>query len=137
MKNHISIRPIYRDTDAEGVVYYANYLGYFEQGRTEYIRDLGLSLKALKQKGIVFAVEHVDCSYNSPAFYDDELVIETEIEKITGARLIFLQKVIKDNRPLVTAHIILFALDIKTFRPMRIPQEVFDKINEQDKNTSA
>ena len=130
MKNHITVRPIYWDTDAEGVVYYANYLGYFEQGRTEYIRQLGLSLKDLKQRGIVFSVEHVDCSYNSPAFYDDELIVETEIEKTTGARIIFLQKVIRDNRPLVTAHITLFALDIKTFRPMRIPQELLDKINQ-------
>lgn len=132
MKHHISIRPIYKDTDAEGVVYYGNYFGYFEQGRTEFIRQLGFSLKELKQKGIVFAVEHVDCNYNSPAFYDDELVIETEIEKTTGARIVFLQKVIRDNRPLVVAHITLFALDIKTFRPMRIPIELLDKLDKKD-----
>lgn len=128
MKNHIAVRPIYKDTDAEGVVYYGNYFGYFEQGRTEFIRSLGVSLKEMKQKGIVFAVEHVDCNYNSPAFYDDELIVETEIEKMTGARIIFQQKIIRDNRLLVTAHITLFALDIKTFRPMRIPQELQERL---------
>lgn len=137
MKNLITVRPIYKDTDAEGVVYYANYLGYFEQGRTEYIRDLGLSLKEYKQKGIVFAVEHVDCNYNAPAFYDDELIIETEIEKVTGARIVFLQKAIKDNRPLVTAKTTLFSLDIKTFRPIRMPEELLNKLNEQDTPSST
>jgi len=130
------IRPIYKDTDAEGVVYYANYLGYFEQGRTEFIRGLGISLKEYKQKGIVFAVEHVDCNYNSPAFYDDELIIETEVEKSTGARLIFFQRVLRDNQPLVTARITLFALDIKTFRPLRIPLELLEKLNAKDTDTA-
>lgn len=130
MKNYLSKRPIYRDTDAEGVVYYANYLAYFEEGRTEYIRNLGFSLKELKQKGTVFAVENIDCSYNSPAFYDDELIIETEVEKTTGARIIFFQQVIRENRPLVTCRTTLFALDIKTFRPIRIPQDLLDKISQ-------
>jgi acyl-CoA thioester hydrolase len=130
------IRPIYRDTDAEGVVYYANYLGYFEQGRTEFIRGLGISLKEYRQKGIVFAVEHVDCNYNAPTFYDDELIIETEVEKSTGARLIFFQRVLRDNQPLVTARITLFALDIKTFRPLRIPLELLEKLNAKDTDTA-
>ena len=136
MKSTQIIRPIYKDTDAEGVVYYANYLGYFEQGRTEFIRGLGISLKEYKQKGIVFAVEHVDCNYNSPAFYDDELIIETEVEKSTGARLIFFQRVLRDNQPLVTARITLFALDIKTFRPLRIPLELLEKLNAKDTDTA-
>lgn len=137
MKNHIVLRPIYKDTDAEGVVYYGNYLGYFESGRTEFIRELGISLKEMKQKGVVFAVEHVDCSYNAPAFYDDELLVETEIEKITGARLVFLQKVLRDNKTLVSARITLFALDIKTFRPLRIPAEFTEKISATNKNPSC
>lgn len=136
MKSTLPIRPIYRDTDAEGVVYYANYLGYFEQGRTEFIRALGISLKDYKQKGVVFAVEHGDCNYNAPAFYDDELVMETEVEKVTGARIIFAQKIIRGNQPLVTARITLFALDIKTFRPLRIPPELLEKLNAKDTSPS-
>ncbi|MFA4906299.1 MAG: YbgC/FadM family acyl-CoA thioesterase [Candidatus Margulisiibacteriota bacterium] len=134
MKSTFLVRPLYRDTDAEGVVYYANYLGYFEQGRTEFIRELGISLKEYKQKGIAFAVEHVDCNYNAPAFYDDELIVETEVEKVTGARIVFAQKVLRDNQPLVTARITLFALDIKTFRPLRIPQELLEILNAKDTN---
>ncbi|OGC10500.1 hypothetical protein A3J90_01200 [candidate division WOR-1 bacterium RIFOXYC2_FULL_37_10] len=130
MNHQTKIRVIYKDTDAGGVVYYANYLGFFEQGRTEYIRSLGFSLKAYEQRGVLFAVEHVDCNYNSPAFYDDEVVIETEAEKITGARIVFFQKCCRGNQPLVTARTTLFAMDVKNFRPMRIPQEFLEKIRD-------
>ncbi len=125
----MTVRIVYKDTDAGGVVYYANYLGFFEQGRTEYIRNLGFSLKEYEQRGTLFAVEHVDCNYNSPAFYDDEIVIETEVEKTTGARIVFLQKCFRGNQLLVTARTTLFAMDVKNLRPMRIPQEFLDKID--------
>src|SRR3989339_1164645 len=129
MKHQMTVRIVYKDTDAGGVVYYANYLGFFEQGRTEYIRNLGFSLKEYEQRGTLFAVEHVDCNYNSPAFYDDEIVIETEVEKTTGARIVFLQECFRGNQLLVTARTTLFAMDVKNLRPMRIPQEFLDKID--------
>ncbi|MFA6430987.1 MAG: YbgC/FadM family acyl-CoA thioesterase [Candidatus Margulisiibacteriota bacterium] len=125
MKNNFNQRVIYQDTDAEGVVYYANYLGFFERGRTELIRQMGISLKKIKEEnGIVFAVEKVACDYTSPAFYDDEITIETEIEKVTGARIIFLQSAVRAGKTLVSAKITLFALNIKDFKPVRIPPEL-------------
>jgi len=125
MKHGFTQRIIYQDTDAEGVVYYANYLGYFERGRTELIRQMGISLKKIKEeKGIVFAVEKVECDYASPAFYDDEVMIETEIEKLTGARIIFKQAAKRGDKTLVSAKITLFALNIKDFKPVRLPREI-------------
>ena len=129
MKNSFKQRIIYQDTDAEGVVYYANYLGYFERGRSELIRELGISLKKIKEeKGIVFAVIKVECDYHAPAFYDDEIIIETEIEEATGATIVFGQKVLCEEKALVSARITLIALDIKKFKPRRLPEELLGKI---------
>jgi len=129
MKHNFKYRIIYQDTDAEGVVYYANYLGYFERGRTELIRQLGISLKKLKEeKGIVFAVVRVECDYKAPAHYDDEVTVETEIEEAAGATIVFNQKVMREDKVLVSARISLIALDTEKFKPRRLPQELIDKI---------
>jgi len=117
-------RIIYADTDAEGVVYYANYLKFFERGRDEFIRKMGFSLKNLKQeKGLLFAVDNVECKYHAPARFDDELIITTEIAETTGVRIIFEQKALRENNLLVFAKISVFALDAKTFKPLRLPSE--------------
>jgi acyl-CoA thioester hydrolase len=125
MKHQFSHRVIYQDTDAEGVVYYANYLGLFERGRTELLRQMGISVKEFKEKkGIVFAVTKVDCDYIAPAGYDDELTITTEIAATTPARATFAQQVLKGDKVLVAARITLCALSVKDFRPVRLPAEL-------------
>ena len=130
MKHQFKQRIIYQDTDAEGVVYYANYLGYFERGRTELIREMGISLKRLKEeKGIVFAVVKVDCDYHAPAHYDDEITVETRISEASGATMLFDQKVLRENKLLVSAKIKLIAIDINKFKPRRIPPEILETIN--------
>ena len=131
MKNKISFRVIYKDTDAEGVVYYANYLGWLEAGRTELIRDLGLSLSELKKKeNIVFAIKDIFCEYFKPAVYDDEVVVETEISEVKPVRIIFDQKIIrkKDSELLTKAKVTSFAIDIKTFKPLPIPEHFKKKL---------
>ena len=115
-------RVIYQDTDAEGVVYYANYLGFFERGRTELLRQMGISLKEIKAKdGIVFAVINVNCDYKAPALYDEELTITTEIVEKTAARIIFKQEVYRGKELLATARVTACSINLKTFRPVRIP----------------
>lgn len=117
-------RIIYADTDAEGVVYYANYLKFFERGRDEFIRQKGISLKDLKkEKGLLFAVDSVECKYHGPARFDDEIIIATEIAETTGVRIIFDQKALRGEELLVSAKISVFALDAKTFKPLRLPVE--------------
>ena len=108
MKNTLTFRVIYRDTDAEGVVYYANYLGWFEAGRGELVRDLGISLTDLKEKhDLVFAVRDVFCEYLKPARYDEEILVETEISEVKTARIIFSQKILRksDKMELVRAKV--------------------------------
>ena len=128
MKHQFKHRVIYQDTDAEGVVYYANYLGYFERGRTELLRSMGVSLTEMKEKhNILFAISEVNCKYHSPALYDDEITITTEIEEITKARIIFKQVALRGKDLLVSARITACALDAKSFKPLRLPQEIFKK----------
>ena len=129
MKYEFKQRVIYADTDAEGVVYYANYLAFFERGRDELIRQMGISLREFKEKkNIIFAVEKVECDYSSPAFLDDEITIVTEIAQKTGARIIFKQEVLREEKILVSAKITVFALDAKSFKPLRLPAE-FNKLS--------
>jgi acyl-CoA thioester hydrolase len=75
----MQIRIYYEDTDCGGVVYYANYLRFFERARTEFLRERGIDVAAYASQGILFVVVHVDVSYRSPARYNDLLEIETRI----------------------------------------------------------
>jgi acyl-CoA thioester hydrolase len=126
MKHQFKQRIIYADTDAEGVVYYANYLKFFERGRMEYLRTVGVSIKELKEKkGILFAISKVECDYKAPALLDDEITVETEIEEKTAATIIFKQKVLRKEKVLVSAKITACAIRLKDFRPMKIPEGMF------------
>ena len=125
MRHQFTHRVIYQDTDAAGVVYYANYLGLFERGRMELLRQEGISIKELKEKeGVLFAVIKVECNYQSPALLDDEIIIETAIDEITPARIIFDQSVLRGNDLLAAAKITLCAIKTKSFKPTRLPGKV-------------
>ena len=83
------VRVYHEDTDSGGVVYYANYLKFIERARTEYVRELGVDQVALRdQAGIVFAVRKVEAEYLLPARFQDDLMVETRIAAVTGARLV-------------------------------------------------
>jgi len=75
----MEIRIYYEDTDCGGVVYYANYLKYFERARTQYLEERGLSVADLRDQGTQFVVVHAEVDYRSPARYGDTLVIETSL----------------------------------------------------------
>ena len=85
----MEIKIYYEDTDCGGVVYYANYLKYFERARTEYLELRGYSVAALMKQGIVFVVVHAEADYCSPGRYGDTLIIETEVGDVTRAALTF------------------------------------------------
>ena len=126
MKQQFKHRVIYQDTDAEGVVYYANYLGFFERGRMELMREMGISIKELKEtKGMAFAINRVECDYLAPALLDDEITVETEILERTGATMVFRQQVLRGKAVLVSAKITACAINLKSFRPMKIPPALF------------
>lgn len=85
----MEIRIYYEDTDCGGIVYYANYLKYFERARTEYLEARGYSVAALMAEGIVFVVVHAEVDYCSPARYGETLVVETVVSDLSRASLTF------------------------------------------------
>ena len=84
-----SYRVIYGDTDQMGVVYYANYLRWFERGRSEFLRQIGLPYATIEEQGYHFPVVEVSCHYNQSACYDDMVRIETELAELGRASLTF------------------------------------------------
>jgi acyl-CoA thioester hydrolase len=94
--NVTSYRVIYGDTDQMGVVYYANYLRWFERGRSELLRQLGLPYKTIEEQGFHFPVTEVSCRYLSSARYDDLILIQTQLTAIKRASLNFSYIILKD-----------------------------------------
>jgi acyl-CoA thioester hydrolase len=89
------IRVIFGDTDQMGVVYYANYLRYFESARAAYWRDLGKSYKDLVDWGVALPIVEAHCNYKRPAFYEDLLVVDTDVSELRGASLRFAYRVLR------------------------------------------
>jgi acyl-CoA thioester hydrolase len=85
----MEVRIYYEDTDCGGIVYYANYLKYFERARTRYLEDRGLSVAELMKAGRLFVVVHAEVNYRTPARYGDTLVIETLVSDMSPAAITF------------------------------------------------
>jgi len=128
------IRVYYEDTDAEGVVYYANYLKFMERARTEWLRALGFEQDDLTQRlKVVFTVRHVDINYLKPALYNHLLNIETSMSEIGRTSLTFEHNVVleKGDDVFCTALIKVVCVRTDNFRPTRVPQEIREKLNGQ------
>jgi acyl-CoA thioester hydrolase len=95
-------RVIYGDTDQMGVVYYANYLRWFERGRCELLRQLGVPYGTIEARGIHFPVVEAHCRYAKPARYDDLILIESCLESVSRATLVFRYRILRedDSQPL-------------------------------------
>ena len=119
----------YHDTDAGGVVYYANYLKYMEEGRTEYFIQKGISLKDLQEERFLYAVRKCHVIYKSPARYGDTIVVKTKLEKISAAQIFFNQEVYErvENRLLVKAEVILVCLT-PDFKAASVPDDIRSKL---------
>ncbi len=116
-------RIYYHDTDCGGVVYYANYLKYLEEARTEYYARRGVSLKELMDRDVWFAVAKVEIEYKSPSHYQDTLRIVTRIGKIKGSVVQFFQEVMKGNTIVAEAKTMLMCVNSE-FKPIPLPDEV-------------
>jgi acyl-CoA thioester hydrolase len=105
----MDVRIYYEDTDAAGVVYHANYLGYFERARTEFFRDRGLSVTALAADGFIFPVVHAEMNFRAPGRHDDLLTIRTIPEQVKGSAFVVRQQALRkaDGKLLVEALITL------------------------------
>ena len=104
MTHRFDVHVYYEDTDLAGIVYYANYLKFIERARTEYVRSLGVDQVRLKSEaGLVFAVRRIEAEYLSPARFDEDLVVETTLERVTGARIVMRQRVLRERLALFEA----------------------------------
>ena len=130
--NQQRFRVYYEDTDAGGVVFYANYLKFIERGRTEYLRDLGFDQSVLaNQKNVVFVVKSLSADYLSPAYLDDVVEVQTNINSIKNASLVFAQKILslEKNTVLFKAEVKVVSVSTYNLKPCAIPQEIKEKLN--------
>ena len=122
-----STRIYYEDTDAAGVVYYANYLKYAERARTEYLRDIGVFQSSMLEDGLGFVVRKCEVEYFSPARLDDEIEVKTSLQNIGKVRLNMNQSVYKANKQLVSLQVEIAMVD-NNFRPAKIPLYITEKL---------
>ncbi len=115
-------RVSYGETDAMGVVYYANYLHWFEMSRSQYIRDQGMSYTRIEKKGIFLPVREASCRYLAPARFDDRIWIHTAISLWSRASLTFCYEITDEDRTRVlTTGSTQHAVVNGTGRPCRVP----------------
>lgn len=128
-KHETSLRVRYGETDQMGYCYYGNYAQYFEVGRVETLRHLGMSYKNLEEQGIMLPVSEFSVKYTFPAKYDDELLITTHITGISGARLAFDYTIYNIQKQLVArAHTTLVFVRKETMRPTSPPSSFIELI---------
>lgn len=130
MKKNISkLRVRYGETDQMGIVYYGNYAEYLEQGRTEWLRDLGFSYKWMEENNIHLPVINLTIDYKSPAYYDDLLTITTKLVKIPTVRIEFYYEIHnQDAKLLVTANTTLVFVDSATKKLIKAPNYLLKKL---------
>ncbi len=126
---HFPIRIYYEDTDFSGNVYHATYLKFMERGRTELLRARGVYHKDLAKRGLGFVVRHMDVWYDKPAGIDDELIVETCVNSIRGARLELGQIVMRGSEILVRARVLVVVVSANG-RPVRLPGDVLQLLRD-------
>jgi len=123
MTHKLGIRVYYEDTDMAGIVYYANYLKYIERARSDWVRGLGIDQRAMKDDGLVFVVRRVEADYLTSARLDDELLVETEVLQVTGARLVMDQVVKRASETLFHA-VVTVVIVSDTGQVARMPANI-------------
>lgn len=121
----LPVRVYYEDTDAGGVVFYANYLKFFERGRTEWLRNLGVNqTKLADEQQRIFVVVGTQVRYRSPARLDDMLQIKTKVTKIGNSSCSFEQIAERNGETLVESTIQICCVDTQSFKPAPIPDDI-------------
>ena len=119
-------RVYWEDTDAGGVVYYANYLKFMERCRTDWLRALGIDQSRLRaERQLQFAVISVAVDFLRPAVLNDEIVVTAELERFSGATISFKQTILRGETQLIDASTRVACLDSGTLRPRAIPKDLF------------
>jgi acyl-CoA thioester hydrolase len=116
------VRIYYEDTDAGGIVFYANYLKFFERARTEWLRACGVNQQVLAEtEGAIFVVKNASIDYHAPARLDDEVSLTLSIEKLGRASVQFLQQAWRGDVLLAGASVKVGCVDAVTLRPRPLP----------------
>lgn len=125
-----TVRVYYEDTDAGGIVYYANYLKFMERARTEWLRGLGYEQDILMEQSVAFVVKHVEMHNYAPARFNQLLSIESQVVELGGASLVFKQ-IIKneENVTLVAATIKVACVSLDSMKPKRLPKTLLGEIS--------
>lgn len=136
------LRIYYEDTDTGGVVFYANYLKFFERARTEWLRAMGYSQRALTQDhGLIFVVKNTAVDYIAPARLDDELQLSVVVERIRNASMTFVQEAWHmqetPRKLLARGCITVVCVNAANFRPHAIPQDMIERIKKSHSSISA
>lgn len=124
------MRVRYAETDRMGYAYYGNYAQYYEVGRVEALRQLGLSYKSMEDSGIMLPVYTFSIKYFKPAFYDDLLTVKTIIRDMPAARIRFEYQVYNEEGVLLNeGETVLVFIDVKSGKPCAAPKEFLEKIS--------
>jgi acyl-CoA thioester hydrolase len=122
-------RIYYEDTDAGGIVYYANYLKFFERARSDFLRSKNIIQSQIADlTKIIFVVRKCDIEYILPARLDDLITVTIEVIEIRGPFILMKQKILKDQKIISSLEINLTAINNKTFKPVMIPPDLSKKI---------
>lgn len=130
MKNtSIKLRVRYGETDQMGIVYYGNYAQYLEQGRTEWLRELGFSYKWMEENNVQLPVVNLNIDFKAPAHYDDIITITTKLNKIPIIKIEFLYEIHnQESRLLITASTTLAFVNSTTKKLMKAPNYLLEKL---------
>lgn len=119
----------YGETDQMGYAYYGVYAQYFEMGRVEWLRSMGVSYKSMEESGVMLPVVDLNVKYLRPAKYDDLLTIKTTITKIPSVKIEFTYEIVNQNNELLTTgYTSLVFIDMERNKPTRCPDYLLDKI---------
>ena len=119
-------RIYWEDTDAGGVVYYANYLKFMERCRTDWLRAMGIDQYRLRlERQLQFAVVSVAVDFLRPAILNDEILVTAELERLSGATISFKQTILRGEVQLIDASTRVACLDSGTLKPRAIPKDLF------------
>ena len=127
--NEINLRIRYGETDQMGIVYHGNYAQYFEIGRTEWLRNLGITYKQMEEEGIKLPVISLVVNFKKSVCYDDVIKVKTTLKKMPTASIEFDYEIENEKGEIVTTgNTILAFIDIVRNRPTRCPQHILDKL---------
>jgi acyl-CoA thioester hydrolase len=122
----ISCRIYWEDTDAGGVVYYANYLKFMERCRSDWLRDLGVDqLRLRAERQLQFVVVSLAVQFLRPAILNDEVLVTAELERLRGATFVFKQTILRGDVQLIDANVRVACLDSGALKPRPIPKDLF------------